>query len=155
MNTFRKALRVASVSACLWVPVAAVQAGLIVDSASQASHIALAAEPQYDPVGVVKLLGNSVDSSGILIAPNWVLTAAHYPLRRTTRRTHGPSAGSPASPSPSATPASTARSPMASIALHRLDAPITTIDPAQLYTGGRRHGRAGLDLCRLRQVRHG
>ena len=138
MNTLRKALRAATVSVCLWVPAATVQAGLIVDSASQVSHQALAAETQYDSVGVVKLLGNSVDSSGILIAPGWVLTAAHT------------------IPSGNPNPADTwtfggeirhiaqsIRHPSYNgqiangydLALHRLDAPITTIDPAELYTG--------------------
>lgn len=138
MNTLRKALRVATVSACLCLPVVTVQAGLIVDSASDASHQSLAAQPQYDSVGVVKLLGNSVDSSGILIAPGWVLTAAH------TIPSGNPNAADTWTFGGEVRHIAEAiRNPNFTgniangydIALHRLDTPITTIDPAQLYTG--------------------
>ncbi len=139
MSISRFAIRAAGLSACLLMtPLASVQAGLIDDGEPDANYQSLAAQSQYDSVGVVRLNGTTVDSSGILISPEWVLTAAHT------------------IPSGNPQPADTwtfgsevrgidfsIRNPNFTgqitdgfdVALHKLDSPITTIAPTQLYTG--------------------
>ncbi len=138
MNSFSIALRVAALSACLMMTIASAQAGLIDDNANDADHLALAAQPQYDSVGVVKQFGTNVDSSGILIAPNWVLTAAHTIPSGSPGPTDTWTFGSE-----TRNIAQAIRNPNFTgniangfdIALHRLDSPITNVTPAQLYTG--------------------
>ena len=139
MSISRFAIRAAGLSACLLMtPLASVQAGLIDDGEPDANYQSLAAQSQYDSVGVIRLNGTTVDSSGILISPEWVLTAAHT------------------IPSGNPQPADTwtfgsevrgiefsIRNPNFTgqitdgfdVALHKLDSPITTIAPTQLYTG--------------------
>ncbi len=43
----------------------------------EAYHLALAAEPQFQAAGALLFQGFGTFASGTLIAPNWVLTAAH------------------------------------------------------------------------------
>ncbi len=131
-------MRAAAVSVCLLAAIGSARAGIIVDGANDADHIALAAEAQFDPVGVVKRSGNIVDSSGILIAPNWVLTAAHTIPSGSPQPTDTWTFGTEVRHI-----AQTFRNPGFTgniangfdVALHRLDTPITSIAPAQLYTG--------------------
>jgi len=138
MCTLQDAYRAAVISACLLLAGGQAQALIIVDAADEPAHLALAAQPQYDPVGVVKRFGTIVDSSGILISPNWVLTAAHTipsgaPTPTDTWTFGGEIRGI----------AQAIRNPNSDgqiangfdVALHRLDSPITTIAPAPLYTG--------------------
>ncbi len=138
MSISRFALVAAGLSACLMMPMASVQAGLIVDTEPDANHTSLAAQPQYDSVGVVKLNGTTVDSSGILITPEWVLTAAHTipsgnPQPSDTWTFGGEVRGiDHAIRNPNFTGQITAGF---DVALHKLDSPINSITPAQLYTG--------------------
>jgi Trypsin/PEP-CTERM motif len=141
MNLFRFAIRAAGLSACLMMPLALAQAGLIDDGANDADHIALAAQPQYDAVGFTtrqNALNQTVlDSSGILITPDWVLTASHTLVaggRPDTTFTIG---------GETRNIAQAIRNPNFTgqiedgydVALLKLDAPITNVTPAQLYTG--------------------
>ncbi len=138
MSILRIAIQAAGLSACLMITVATAHAGLIDDGALDADHQALAAQSQYDSVGVVRLSGTVVDSSGILITPQWVLTAAHTipsgnPGASDTWTFGGEIRGiDQAIRNPNFTGAIQNGF---DIALHKLDSPITTITPAQLYTG--------------------
>jgi len=139
MSILRFALPAAGLSACLMMmPLASVQAGLIDDGEPDANHTSLAAQSQYDSVGVVRLNGTTVDSSGILISPEWVLTAAHTipsgsPGVNDTWTFGGEVRGiDHAIRNPSFTGQITDGF---DVALHKLDSPITTVAPAQLYTG--------------------
>ncbi len=138
MSILRIALRAAGLSACLMMSVTAAQAGLIDDGANDADHLALAAQPQYDPVGVVKRLGTIVDSSGILITPDWVLTAAHTIPSGSPGPTDTWTFGSEVRGISQAIRNPSFNGQIANgfdIALHKLDSPITNITPAELYTG--------------------
>ncbi len=138
MSIFRIAIKAAGLSACLMMPLAVSQAGLIDDAANDADHLALAALPQYDPVGVVKRLGTIVDSSGILIAPQWVLTAAHTIPSGNPGPTDTWTFGGEVRNIDQAIRNPSFTGNIADgfdIALHKLDSPITSITPAQLYTG--------------------
>jgi len=138
MSISRFAIRAAWLSACLMMPVASLQAGLIDDGQPDANYQSLAAQSQYDSVGVAKLSGSFVDSSGILITPEWVLTAAHTipsgnPQPADTWTFGGEVRGiDHAIRNPSFTGQITSGF---DVALHKLDAPINSITPAQLYTG--------------------
>jgi Trypsin len=137
MRFSRIAIRAAGLSACLLIPLASTHAGIIDDNTPDANYQALAAQPQYDSVGVVRRLGTVIDSSGILISPNWVLTAAHTipsgnPQPSDTWTFGGEVRGiAQAIRNPNFTGAI---QDGYDIALHKLDSPITTITPAQLYT---------------------
>ena len=136
MNPIRSAIQATAVSICL-LAASSASAGIIDDSANDADHIDLANQPQYDAVGVVKRFGTSIDSSGILIAPGWVLTAAHTIPSGNATATDTWTFGSEVRLIDD-----TFRHPSFGgiangydIALHKLATPITTITPAQLYTG--------------------
>lgn len=124
------------------------QGGIIDDGANDADHQTLAIQPQYDAVGMAKRLNNQsqlvIDSSGILIDPLWVLAAAH------TQVVHVPTGATfeiggevrnivetIRHPNYTIIPGDTAASIALGwdIALIKLDAPITTVTPAELYTG--------------------
>ncbi len=142
MNPPGKALWMAVVSACLGLPATIAYGGIIDDSANDADHLALAAQSQYDPVGVVKRLNNQsqlvVDSSGILIAPDWVLTAAHTIPSGNPQPTDTWTFGSEVRHIDQAIRHPSYGGDIANgfdLALHKLDAPITSITPASLYTG--------------------
>ena len=140
MNTLRKALRAATVSMCLCVPVATVQAGVILDNANDADYLALAAQPQYDAVGLVKRLNGSnqlvVDSSGILIADNWVLTAAHTEVAKGKSGSTFQIGGQVRNVIDAIQHPNFVNSQNGwDLGLLKLDAPITNVTPAQLYTG--------------------
>ena len=123
--------------------------GIIRDDVSDASYQTLGNQPAYEAVGLVKRLNNQgtgtvIDSSGTLIAPNWVLTAAHTEAVRVPVGATFEIGGElrnvvQAIRHPSYTPIP--GDPAASIALGwdlaliQLDAPINTVSPAELYTG--------------------
>ncbi len=157
VNVRMKLLRSAIKAICLsagtlaWAGMA--DAGIIRDDVPDAGYLALAAQPDYDAVGLGKRINNQgtqtvADSSGVLIAPNWVLTAAHTELvRKTVAGTLGSTFEiggelrnvTQAIRHPNYT--NVPGDPAASIALGwdialvELDAPINTVTPASLYTG--------------------
>jgi hypothetical protein len=139
MSIFRIAIRAAGLSACLMMTTAVAHAGLIDDGANDASHIALANESQYDAVGVLFRNVTVLDSSAVLIAPGWALTAAHTEVARVPVPAI---ANTFTIGGETRTIVDAIRHPSYSsiedgfdIALLELDSPINTVTPAQLYTG--------------------
>ena len=137
MVTFSNALRAVAVSSCLLGTTAVLQAGIIDDGASDANHTSLANQSQYDAVGVIHRDGGELDSSGTLISSEWVLTAAH-----TIVSGGGPNATFTVNGETRniveaiRNPGYTDSLPDGhDIALLRLDSPITSVAPAQIYTG--------------------
>jgi len=63
--------------AALLIAAAAAHAGIQRHDRDEAYHLALAAEPQFQAAGALLYAGFGTFASGTLIAPNWVLTAAH------------------------------------------------------------------------------
>jgi len=139
MAYFSNAIRAVGVSVCLLSSAGGLFAGLIDDNANDADHLALANLPQYDAVGVSFRGGTNLDSSAVLIAPGWALTAAHTEIARVPV---------PAIPNTFSVggetrtivdafrhPSFTTIENGFDVALLKLDTPITTVTPAPLYTG--------------------
>jgi len=129
------------VSVCvLTLSAASAQAGIIDDNALDADHQNLANQSQYDAVGTVFRLNNQsqlvVDSSGILLNENWVLTAAHTEVAKgragSTFEVNGEVRNViDAIQHPSFIDIEDGWD----LGLLKLDAPINNVTPAQLYTG--------------------
>jgi autotransporter-associated beta strand protein len=60
------------------------RAATILDNVPDSSYTALSAQSQYASSGFVEVNGGQVFGSGTLIAPNWVLTAAHVVTQNAT-----------------------------------------------------------------------
>ncbi len=116
----------------------AASGGVIRHDVPDASYIALAAQGQFDPVGSLYRDGDTYSCSATLVAPGWVLTAGHCSLfnpsplsfelggavYEVTQRVVHPdflkSNGDDANHD---------------LALLRLAAPVTNVNPAALYEG--------------------
>ncbi len=144
MRIFSNAYRQAAVlSLCLLLSAGAAQAGVIPDGANDGDYQALAAQPQYDAVGFAmrdNFQGVPIlDSSAILVAPDWVLTAAHTEVTK-----QGAGANSTFTiGGETRNVVQTFQNPSFNgqidsgfdVGLLKLDAPITNVTPAQLYSG--------------------
>ncbi len=141
MKPLCKAIRAAGVFSCLLTAAVTVQGGIIDDNANDQDHQNLANQSAFDAVGVAKRLnaaGTSivVDSSGILIGSQWVLTAAHTAIAKGWDGATFEVGGEVRDV------VETYQNPNFvdiengwDIALLKLDSPITSVTPAQLYTG--------------------
>jgi hypothetical protein len=132
-------------------------AATIRDDVSDSNYISLGAESQYAASGYVVvndiIINNQqevLEASGTLIAPDWVLTAAHvvtsqtapYPSYSPSQISfgQGPSAPTPGSPGTSSAAAVYVESGWSynldqgnDLALIQLSTPITSVTPATLY----------------------
>jgi len=101
-------------------------------SVTDADYIALGAE--YPEVGVIS--GSGDVGSGVLIAPDWVLTAAHIAAAQTTATTTFYVGGNSYNITETIIAPGYTSSPIDNdIALIKLASPVTNVAPAALYTG--------------------
>ena len=75
LESFRSTAAISAAALTLFA--ASAHGGIQRHDRDEAYHLALAAEPQFQAAGALLYSGFGTFASGTLIAPNWVLTAAH------------------------------------------------------------------------------
>jgi len=142
MNSAKRGFIFSCVLAVAATLVISSSAATIRDDAPDSAYLALGAQSDFAAVGSL-VAGSFYNGSGILIAPNWVLTAAHLLLFSSTA-TFSISGTTYSSSAVYHDPAWNGYGTNGGdFGLVKLSTPVTNIMPATLYTGGTELGLLG------------